>query len=1320
MSNSARVRSRTIVVVAACLFSGLWFTPTASAQMLWQLVQPSSRPKPTVDSQAVFDSRRGVVVAFGGVESLSSLVHNNETWEYDGLAWKRVLTQNAPSPRRAHAMAFDSDRGITVLFGGYEQSSGRLSDTWEYDGTNWRRVVTPTVPPANWQLAMAYDPLRQVIVAFGGFLYGPTSAQTWEYDGSDWRMRSLPLSPAARKGHAMTWCPTRGAVVMYGGATQGSIHGDLADTWQYDGVTWTLLQSVSAPGARGGHELVTLNTGDLLAFGGRVGTGGSFLDDTWRFRDGVWERLFSPTNPAARDLFVMAYDSARDRVVLYTGRISNYDIASDMWELGSPECGNGVVDPGEQCDDGNTRNGDGCQADCTLCAPSPEQCNGLDDDCDLVVSEAERDLDVDGYLGCAECDDRNATIYPSATQLCDGVNNDCSDPGWPALPPTEQDIDADGFAVCEGDCDDSDTSSFPGAPERLDGRDNDCDGTIDEGFAGQWDRVTPATSPRPRVAAASAFDSTRGLMVLFGGLLDLTIRPDDPRLMTPTAGRWHVVENPGLSSDETWLYDGKSWRLLEVARRPAARHSAAAAFDAIRSRVVLFGGWVKGTGAASGETWEFDGTDWSLAPLASSPPPATGASMAYDPVRQVVVMFGGLVGDTPVSDTWEYNGAGWMRRSPAASPPPRHGAAMFFDAESGVMTLHGGSAAADGSAVLNDTWTYDGNGWSIVTADPRPVARTAAAAVAFEFGGGGLLFGGAAAGNPPSAYLGDTWRRTNGAWLLQGLASAPPPRVLAAAAYDSQRGVAVVFGGFDGQRGLSDTWEYRVPHCGDGHVDENETCDDGNRVNGDGCSTLCVPDAPTRREWRRLSPVHRPAPRVSSDAVYDSIRDRIVLFGGFDEYQHLGDTWEFDGADWHPITTVHLPAPRRSHEMAFDSNRGLVVMYGGYSSASGQMSDTWEYDGQDWIKRTPAASPPLMWQHEMEYDASRGVVVLFGSSGPFRNETWEYDGTTWRKINTPRAPSPRAQVCMAYDAVQARIFLFGGYDGNNYADTWTYDGTSWTQLAPATVPVSRRAHECVFDASRNEIVMFGGSNRDNLPTAYYNDTQVFTQADWSELEFDVVPPPRHHFTMVYDSARGRVVMAMGRNPGLLNDTWVLDSPLPVQLQGNGRIDIGEECDDGNRLDGDGCQKNGLRCTPRREVFNGMDDDCDGLYDENVAVGDRDGDGIGDAADADDGEVQFTYFSHPLITWQSEPHAIDYNVYRGSVEVLRTTLAYTQPIGSSHAAEQFGHIQGIALEDSFVPNPGEGAFWLVTMNDALGESTLGTGFCGIRRNLNPVP
>ena len=76
--------------------------------------------------------------------------------------------------------------------------------------------------------------------------------------------------------------------------------------------------------------------------------------------------------------------------------------------------------------------------------------------CDCV------DVDVDGDGAsptCAsDCDDTDNTIYPAAPQLCDGINNDCDDPTWPAVPADEIDDDSDTFAECEGDCDDLSSS----------------------------------------------------------------------------------------------------------------------------------------------------------------------------------------------------------------------------------------------------------------------------------------------------------------------------------------------------------------------------------------------------------------------------------------------------------------------------------------------------------------------------------------------------------------------------------------------------------------------------------------------------------------------------------------------------------------------------------------------------------------------------------------------------------------------------------------------------------------------------------------------
>jgi hypothetical protein len=77
-----------------------------------------------------------------------------------------------------------------------------------------------------------------------------------------------------------------------------------------------------------------------------------------------------------------------------------------------------------------------------------------------------RDRDGDGYGDNADpscthgavldCDDTKATVYPGAPQICDGLNNNCSAPGWPALNGTNEfDNDGDGKSACAGDCNDA-------------------------------------------------------------------------------------------------------------------------------------------------------------------------------------------------------------------------------------------------------------------------------------------------------------------------------------------------------------------------------------------------------------------------------------------------------------------------------------------------------------------------------------------------------------------------------------------------------------------------------------------------------------------------------------------------------------------------------------------------------------------------------------------------------------------------------------------------------------------------------------------------
>ncbi len=128
----------------------------------------------------------------------------------------------------------------------------------------------------------------------------------------------------------------------------------------------------------------------------------------------------------------------------------------------------------------------------------PEDCNGIDDNCNGQTDEGFADTDADGVADCVEeeeCDaldndgdgqvdegyadeDGDGVADCVGTERCDGLDNDED-----GQIDEDFDLDGDGVTQCDdpADCDDDDSSSYPGAEEvEDDGKDNDCDGMIDE------------------------------------------------------------------------------------------------------------------------------------------------------------------------------------------------------------------------------------------------------------------------------------------------------------------------------------------------------------------------------------------------------------------------------------------------------------------------------------------------------------------------------------------------------------------------------------------------------------------------------------------------------------------------------------------------------------------------------------------------------------------------------------------------------------------------------------------------------------------------
>ncbi len=285
----------------------------------WAEVSTTAAPDARFKMGLAFDQKHGYALLYGGEYiDLEGEYFLDDTWVWDGAAWHQRHPATIPPASTGTAMVYDSTDRYPVLY---------LGATWLWDGSNWRRASSPTKPNASSEIHMAFDDVRgEAVMLAAGFARCDGFGETWTWAWHSWTLHTPePPCPDGREDAAMSYDLSRRETLLFGGNSlcNGCL-GYLNDTWVWDGSTWTQRHPKYSPTVRysGGmaYDSAAFQT---VLFGGLGcnAQGGCtyYLGDTWIWDGSAWHRTQLATHPSARYSFGMAYDAARERIVLFGG-----------------------------------------------------------------------------------------------------------------------------------------------------------------------------------------------------------------------------------------------------------------------------------------------------------------------------------------------------------------------------------------------------------------------------------------------------------------------------------------------------------------------------------------------------------------------------------------------------------------------------------------------------------------------------------------------------------------------------------------------------------------------------------------------------------------------------------------------------------------------------------------------------------------------------------------------------------------------------------------------------------------------------------------
>jgi Kelch motif len=293
---------------------------------------PPDAPAARGGHAMTYDSEHRLVLMFGGGSRQQSF---NDLWAWNGERWQR-LADTGPSARNSAAFAYDSKRRQAVVVGG-RSAGGLVDDTWEWDGTIWREPKV-SGPGVRLHHFAAFDARRGRLVLYGGLKPIEKTVErltdTWEWDGMSWTRRDTEGFAAFPS--SIAYDEERGQVVVMAVDATAPPDGERPSAmWAWDGIRWTRVGAAFGEPTLSPSQPLSAGPDGLVMLDGAMHKGNVAM--TWLWRGGRWLRSDAAPPTPQRVSHAMAYDTVRKRVVMFGGHAGfmpgrNGEMFGDTWE----------------------------------------------------------------------------------------------------------------------------------------------------------------------------------------------------------------------------------------------------------------------------------------------------------------------------------------------------------------------------------------------------------------------------------------------------------------------------------------------------------------------------------------------------------------------------------------------------------------------------------------------------------------------------------------------------------------------------------------------------------------------------------------------------------------------------------------------------------------------------------------------------------------------------------------------------------------------------------------------------------------------------